>query len=75
MPKIRPLHYRKFTRALEKDGWVYVGQKGSHLIYKKAGCKRRIVVPAYKEIPVFVIKNNLRTAQISRERFFELLAK
>jgi len=28
----------------------------------------------YKNIPVFIIKNNLRSAGMRRERYFELLA-
>jgi hypothetical protein len=31
------------------------------------------VVPRYDPLPVFIIKNVLRTAGISRERYFELL--
>ena len=29
----------------------------------------------YAAIPVFIIKNNLKTAGISRERYFELLSQ
>jgi hypothetical protein len=31
------------------------------------------VVPKSASVPLFVIKNNLRTAGISSERFFEIL--
>jgi hypothetical protein len=41
----------------------------------KSGCLRPIVIPEYSEIPVFVIRNNLRTANMSRERYFELLSE
>lgn len=75
MSKIRPIHHRKLTKVFELDGWKFVDQTGSHISYKKPGFKRRIVIPAYKEIPVFIIKNNLRSAQMSRERYFELLKK
>jgi hypothetical protein len=34
---------------------------------------RPLVIPAYHEVPVFIIKNLLRTAAMSRERYFELL--
>ena len=49
-------------------------QEGSHVVYTKPGVSRPIVIPAYRSIPVFVIKNNLRSAGLSRERYFELLA-
>jgi hypothetical protein len=35
--------------------------------------KRPIVIPAYDEVPVFIIRNLLRAAEMSRERYFELL--
>jgi hypothetical protein len=43
------------------------------LIYVKTGVARPLVIPAYSEIPVFIIKNLLRTAGMTRERYFELL--
>ena len=44
------------------------------MMFTKPGVLRPIVVPKYKNIPVFIIKNNLRSAGMSRERYFELLA-
>jgi hypothetical protein len=43
------------------------------LAFVKEGCFRPVVIPAWKEVPVFIIKNNLRTAGMSRERYVELL--
>ena len=31
------------------------------------------VIPKYAAVPVFIIKNNLKTGVISRDRYFELL--
>jgi hypothetical protein len=45
------------------------------MVCVKAGAKRPVVIPKYSEVPVFVIKNNIRTAGMSRERYFELLEK
>jgi hypothetical protein len=41
----------------------------------KAGVRRPLVIPLYREVPVFIIKNLLRTSGMSRERYFELLKK
>jgi hypothetical protein len=49
--------------------------EGDHMIFTKRGVIRPVVVPKHAAVPVFVIKNNLRTAGISRERYFELLDK
>ena len=75
MPRITQIHWRKLVKILEADGAVIVGQTGDHIELKKAGAKRRLVVPKYKNIPIFIIKNNLKTAGISRKRYFELLKK
>ena len=40
----------------------------------KPGVKRPLVIPAYKAVPVFIIKNLIRTSGITREQYFELLA-
>jgi len=43
------------------------------MVFTKAGVIRPVVIPRYASVPVFIIKNNLRTAGMSRERYFELL--
>jgi hypothetical protein len=40
----------------------------------KPGARRPVVIPQYREVPEFIIKNNMRSANMSRERYFELLA-
>lgn len=71
--KIVPLPYKELVEVFEKSDWKYKRTKGDHLIYKKKGFIRPVVIPKYKTVPVFIIKNNLRTAKISREEYFELL--
>ena len=75
MPKLNPLDYRTLVCIFERDGFRQVRQEGSHIILKKSGVTRALVVPAYDAVPVFVIRNNMRTAGMTRERFFELLAQ
>jgi len=52
-----------------------VRQKGSHRIYKKMGLKRPLVIPADKELPVFIIRNNLRLLGISAEEYKRFFLK
>ena len=47
----------------------------SEAVYTKPGSPRPVVIPKYRAVPIFVIKNNLRTAGISRERYFQLLTE
>lgn len=73
MPKISPVHYRKFVHVLEQKGFVFDRQEGDHLIYVRDDLKRPIVIPMYKSVPVFIILNNLKTAGISRQEYLKLL--
>ena len=73
MPPIRPVDYRTLAKVFERDGFTFDRQRGDHLIYTKPGVKRPLVIPMYKELPVFIIKNLLRTAGMSREQYFDLL--
>ena len=57
----------------EADGFRWVRTQGDHMVFTKPGVLRPIVIPKYDAVPVFVIKNNLRTAGMSRDRYFELL--
>ena len=75
MPRITPIHYRKLRKVFEKTGWQYLGDVGDHMQFKKPGYARRVVIPKKRDIPVFVIKNNLRTAKINRKTYFKLLGK
>jgi len=75
MPKISPIHWKDLERVFLKVGFRFARQEGSHRSYIKSGVSRPIVIPMYKEIPVSIIKNNLKTAGIPREQYFELLGK
>lgn len=75
MPRIVPIPYQKLVRILELEGFVFVRERGDHMIFSKPGILRPLVVPRYDDLPVFIIKNILRTAQISRERYFMLLER
>lgn len=73
MHKITVLHWRKLSKIFEREGFTLANKEGDHLVYTKAGVMRPIVIPMYRAIPVFIIRNNITTAGISRERYFELL--
>jgi predicted RNA binding protein YcfA (HicA-like mRNA interferase family) len=75
MPKIVPLPSSKLRKIFEKAGFKCVRVEGDHYVYTKPGIARPVVIPEWPEVPVFIIKNNLRTANISRDEYFELLGK
>lgn len=75
MPKITPIHWKKLEKVFLLAGLRFVRQEGSHRAYIKPGISRPVIIPAYTEVPVAVIRNNLKTAEISRDEYFALLKK
>ena len=73
--KIKPTHYETVVKIFEMAGCVYVRTKGDHMIYHHPGAIRPVVIPKYKEVPVFVIKNNMRVIGMTHEEYFDLLSK
>ena len=75
MLKLTPIHYKKLARTFERSGFVFDRTEGDHLIYIREKTVRSVVIPRYRNVPVFVIMNNLRSAGITRGEYFRLLEK
>ena len=73
MPKLSPVSYRQLAKVFEAAGFRCIRVEGDHMVFNKPGVTRPVVIPTYAAVPVFIIRNNLRTAGISRDRYFELL--
>lgn len=73
MLRLTPIPAKKLRKVMEKAGFVCVRIEGDHFVYVKPGIPRPVVIPDWDEIPVFILKNNLRTAGLSREDYFDLL--
>ena len=59
----------------ELHGCTYQRKKGSHHILICPDAKRVVVIPEYDQIDVEIIKNNMRTASMSRDEYFDLLQR
>ena len=44
-------------------------------IYRYPKAVRPVIIPGYKEVPTFVIKNNMRVIGMSREEYLKLLER
>jgi predicted RNA binding protein YcfA (HicA-like mRNA interferase family) len=75
MPKLSPISYKQLVEVFQADGFRCVRIEGDHMVFTKPGVIRPVVIPKYAAVPVFIIKNNLRTAGMTRERYFELLGQ
>ena len=73
--KIKPTHYQVQVKIFEMAGCVFARTKGDHLIYHYPGAIRPVVIPKYKEVPKFIIRNNMRIIGMSREKYLDLLHK
>jgi len=73
MPRITPVHWKILECIFQKDGFIFERQEGDHRSYVKKGVPRPVVIPTYKEIDKDIIFSNMRTAGMSREKYFKLL--
>ena len=75
MTRIQSIHWKEFEKFLLKIGCVFKREKGDHRIYWKNGMKRPIVVPRDTSLPAFIISNNLKSLNISREEYLKIIEK
>ena len=75
MSQLTPVHWKKFEKFVLYIGCHFERQRGDHRIYWRSGLKRPVVFPADKEVPVFIIRNNLRTLGISVKEYLEIIEK
>lgn len=64
---------QQLIKALEKDGWTVVRQRGSHVRLKKPGRRYALVVPLHKEIRKGTLGGILRDANLSAYELSRLL--
>ena len=73
MPRLAPTDWKTQYRIFAADGFMEERQTSSHIVMSKPGVARPVIIPKYNEIGIDIIKNNMRTAGMSRARYFELL--
>ncbi|MBI3256127.1 MAG: type II toxin-antitoxin system HicA family toxin [Candidatus Andersenbacteria bacterium] len=73
MSRLKKVSWQEFEKFLLFIGCTFERQKGSHRVYGKPGLNRPVILPAYKELPVFVIKNNLRTLGMTQKQYEGIL--
>ena len=70
---IKATSYQVQVAIFEAAGCIYVRTQGDHLIYHYPGAKRPVVIPMYKEVPVFIIRNNMKVINMSAQDYLRLL--
>lgn len=75
MSKVPSLSFSQVIRALQKDGWVVVRQKGSHIrLHKHTATETlKLTVPAHIPIKRSTLSHILKQARLTVEEFGALL--
>ena len=60
-------------RALERVGFVFQRQKGSHMILRRDDPYARVVIPDHKTLRIGTLKQILNEASITIEQLKEIL--
>lgn len=71
MPKL--YSSREIIKTLERKGFIFVSQKGSHIKYRKTGNPTlTAIIPAErKEIPTGTFRSILRQSDLSEKEFLK----
>ena len=74
MSKVPSLPYDRIIRALQRDGWVVVRQRGSHIRLQKHTPSEtlKLTVPAHRPIKRSTLSHILKQARISSDDFLNL---
>ncbi len=73
MAHLTPINWRIFEKFILFVGCEFKREKGDHRIYWRSDLSRPVVIPREKELPVFIIRNNLRILGIDPEEYLEIL--
>ena len=69
------INYDQVIRALRRDGWVIVRQRGSHIRLQKETVTEvlKLTVPAHRPIKRSTLSHIIKHARLPLEKFLELL--
>jgi predicted RNA binding protein YcfA (HicA-like mRNA interferase family) len=75
MSKVPILNYQLVIKALRRDGWIVIRQKGSHIRLQKRLPNEmlKIIVPAHHPIKRSTLSHILKQARLSVKELDDLL--
>ena len=75
MSKLPSLPYDRVVKALQRDGWIVLRQRGSHLrLQKRVGEElSKLTVPAHRPIKRSTLGRILKQAGLDVDSFLQLL--
>jgi predicted RNA binding protein YcfA (HicA-like mRNA interferase family) len=66
---------REVRHALERAGFVFRRQKGSHMILRRDDPYARVTVPNHKQIRLGTLRSILDAAGLTDDQFMDLLGR
>ena len=75
MSRVPSLSYREIVRALQRDGWIVIRQRGSHIRLQKRLGERtmKLTVPAHRPVKRSTLSQILKQAELKLNEFLKLL--
>lgn len=73
MGRLGGISGKRAVEAFRRDGWVVVGQVGSHVVLTKAGRRVNLSIPQHRELSTGTLRALIRHADLTVEAFLELL--
>jgi len=74
MSKVPSLPYDRIIRALQRNGWVVVRQKGSHIRLQKHTSSEtlKLTIPAHRPVKRSTLAHILKQARLDVDEFLRL---
>jgi predicted RNA binding protein YcfA (HicA-like mRNA interferase family) len=67
MPKLRSLSGREVRAIMERQGWTFARQTGSHMMMQKSGIT--VPVPDHRELATGTLSSIIRQSGLARSLF------
>lgn len=73
MSKFPSLSYMQIVRALRRDSWIVVRQRGSHIRLQKPikGEMLKLTIPAHRPVKQSTLAHILKQARLNIEEFLK----
>ncbi len=75
MTRLPVVSWRQAVTALEKAGFIFDRQRGSHMVYYHPLSNRTVIVPRHREIKPGTLRVILSEADLTRDEFIKLIRK
>ena len=66
---------REVRAALERAGFLFRRQRGSHMVLRRGEPYARVIVPDHKAVRVGTLRQILHDAGLSTDQFLKLLGR